>query len=66
MLLDDVLSELDPERRASLLGTLADGGQALLSTADERTVPDAPTVTRLAVHPAAPGLREDGEIREIA
>jgi DNA replication and repair protein RecF len=52
MLLDDVLSELDPDRRARLLATLADGGQALVSTADARTVPEMPGVARLPVHPA--------------
>jgi DNA replication and repair protein RecF len=36
MLLDDVLSELDKERRARLLGLLANGGQTLITTADPR------------------------------
>jgi DNA replication and repair protein RecF len=34
LLLDDVLSELDPGRRERLLGLLADGGQAMITTAD--------------------------------
>jgi hypothetical protein len=34
------------------LATLADGGQALVSTADARTVPEMPGVARLPVHPA--------------
>jgi DNA replication and repair protein RecF len=34
LLLDDVLSELDPDRRAALLGTLVGAGQAILTTAD--------------------------------
>ena len=34
LLLDDVLSELDDERRARLLGALEDGGQTLITTAD--------------------------------
>ncbi len=34
MLLDDVLSELDPEGRSALLGALSVSGQALLTTAD--------------------------------
>lgn len=41
MLLDDVLSELDPTRRAALLRALADGGQALLTTADPLAADEA-------------------------
>ncbi len=37
LLLDDVLSELDPDRRRRLLTAVADGGQAWVTTAD----PDA-------------------------
>jgi DNA replication and repair protein RecF len=61
MLLDDVLSELDPERRDRLLATLADGGQTLVSTADARTVPDMPAATRLPVRttPAESGVIEE-------
>ncbi len=65
MLLDDVLSELDPHRRASLLGTLADGGQTLLSTADQRTVPETARAAWLAVRPPEDAAPEDAA-REIA
>ena len=55
MLLDDVLSELDPDRRERLLITLSDRGQALISTADSRTVPAAVDVTWLHIRPPAEG-----------
>ena len=52
MLLDDVMSELDRERRAALVELLAeDGGQALITTTDVDHVPGvfAPGVARIAV-----------------
>jgi DNA replication and repair protein RecF len=51
MLLDDVMSELDPDRRAMLAELLRDGGQSVITTTDLAHVPggDAPAVTRLAV-----------------
>jgi DNA replication and repair protein RecF len=63
MLLDDVLSELDPGRRANLLGTLADSGQTLISTADARTVPDDATAVQLQVRPVTPPP-DSGELAE--
>lgn len=39
LLLDDVMSELDPTRRERLVQRLADGGQALISAADEESLP---------------------------
>jgi DNA replication and repair protein RecF len=39
LLLDDVMSELDPERRERLVERLAAGGQALLTAAAEESVP---------------------------
>jgi DNA replication and repair protein RecF len=65
MLLDDVLSELDPDRRSSLLATLADGGQTLISTADARTVPHSARATSVPVRPP-PGGSPEVEAREIA
>jgi DNA replication and repair protein RecF len=41
LLLDDVMSELDPERRERLAARLADGGQALITAAAEESVPRA-------------------------
>jgi DNA replication and repair protein RecF len=51
MLLDDVMSELDPDRRAMLADLLRDGGQSVITTTDLAHVPggDAANVTRLAV-----------------
>jgi DNA replication and repair protein RecF len=51
MLLDDVMSELDADRRALLVARLDDGGQALITTTDLGHVPgaEAAAVVRLAV-----------------
>jgi len=51
MLLDDVMSELDPGRRALLAGLLSGDGQSVITTTDLAHVPGAegPSVTRLAV-----------------
>ncbi len=52
MLLDDVMSELDGDRRERLAGELRDGGQAVLTTTDAEHVPGsgAAGVARVAVH----------------
>ncbi|HXE44179.1 MAG TPA: DNA replication and repair protein RecF [Conexibacter sp.] len=51
MLLDDVMSELDSDRRARLVGLLRGRGQSVITTTDLEHVPGAedPGVTRLAV-----------------
>ena len=51
MLLDDVMSELDSERRELLAGLLAAGGQSVVTTTDLGHVPGAsePGVSRVAV-----------------
>jgi DNA replication and repair protein RecF len=41
LLLDDVMSELDPGRRESLIERLGAGGQALITAADEDSLPRA-------------------------
>lgn len=41
LLLDDVMSELDPGRRERLVGRLATGGQALITAAAEDSLPAA-------------------------
>jgi DNA replication and repair protein RecF len=53
MLLDDVMSELDAERRALLAGELGAQGQSVIATTDLAHVPGAggPAVTRLRVSP---------------
>ena len=48
MLLDDVMSELDPTRRELLVATLDESGQALLTTTEPEHVPAA-GATRIAV-----------------
>jgi DNA replication and repair protein RecF len=51
LLLDDVMSELDSDRRGRLVERLRAGGQAVVTTTDLAHVPDAdgPDVERLAV-----------------
>jgi DNA replication and repair protein RecF len=39
LLLDDVMSELDPGRRERLVARLDDGGQALITAADQESLP---------------------------
>ena len=60
ILLDEVMAELDAERRADLMEALADSEQSLLTTTDERLFPDdfleASTLWRVqggAISPAA-------------
>jgi DNA replication and repair protein RecF len=48
LLLDDVLSELDGERRDKLLEVLREGGQTVITTADPAAVQDE-EIVRLAV-----------------
>jgi DNA replication and repair protein RecF len=55
-----VMSELDRDRRARLVGLLRDRGQSVITTTDLDHVPggDGPDVTRLAV--------ADGTVAEAA
>jgi len=61
LLLDDVMSELDPERRQLLAAELAGSGQSILATTDLAHVPgaahprseSAPHIARLRVAPGA-------------
>jgi DNA replication and repair protein RecF len=55
MLLDDVMSELDAERRELLARELSTGGQSIIATTDLAHVPGATgmAVTRLRVSPGA-------------
>lgn len=55
LLLDDVMSELDPGRRERLVARLGDGGQALITAADEESLPPPARVSvlRLPVPPIA-------------
>ena len=51
MLLDDVMSELDPAHRELLASRLANGGQSLVSAADEDALP-SPAAERLVRMPS--------------
>jgi DNA replication and repair protein RecF len=57
LLLDDVMSELDPTRRRLLLELVAAGGQTLITTADEGALPlrlgEVVQLERAAADPAA-------------
>jgi DNA replication and repair protein RecF len=55
LLLDDVMSELDAQRRELLIQELANGGQSVIATTDLAHVPGAcgPTITRLRVSAGA-------------
>ncbi len=60
LLLDDVMSELDPDRRGRLAERIARHGQTVITTTDLAFVPGAegPEVARVAV--------ADGELRPDA
>jgi DNA replication and repair protein RecF len=51
LLLDDVMSELDPGRRERLVTRLGDGGQVLITAADEESVPAAARETVVRMPP---------------
>jgi DNA replication and repair protein RecF len=51
LLLDDVMSELDPGRRERLVNRLDDGGQVLITAADEESVPVAARQTVIPMPP---------------
>ncbi len=52
LLLDDVMSELDPERRERLVDRLAGGGQALITAASEESVPPRALQTSVRISAA--------------
>jgi DNA replication and repair protein RecF len=54
LLLDDVMSELDPGRRELLVARLAAGGQTLITAADEESLP--PAARRRMVLMPSPGV----------
>lgn len=55
LLLDDVMSELDPGRRERLVGRLGEDGQALITAADEESLPSAAQASVVRMPP--PQLR---------
>jgi DNA replication and repair protein RecF len=56
LLLDDVMSELDPGRRERLVARLDGGGQALITAADEESLP-APALKSVVRMPPSPLTR---------
>ena len=52
LLLDDVMSELDPGRRERLVRRLGDGGQTLITAADEESLPPAALAAVVRMPPA--------------
>lgn len=54
LLLDDVMSELDPGRRERLVARLDDGGQALITAADEESLPAPALRSVVRMPPEAP------------
>jgi DNA replication and repair protein RecF len=56
LLLDDVMSELDPGRRDRLVARLADGGQVLITAADEESVPAAALQSVVRMPPQTKGF----------
>jgi DNA replication and repair protein RecF len=66
-LLDDVMSELDADRRALLVQRLDDGGQAVITTTELAHVPgaEAAATMRLAVAPGAV-LQDAARVPEAA
>ncbi len=53
LLLDDVMSELDPGRRERLVARLGDGGQVLITAADEESLPAPALRTVVRMPPPA-------------
>jgi DNA replication and repair protein RecF len=53
LLLDDVMSELDPGRRERLVQRLDDGGQALITAADEESLPPPALTSVVRMPPPA-------------
>jgi DNA replication and repair protein RecF len=54
LLLDDVMSELDPDRRARLIARLGEGGQTLITAADEESLPPPARASSIRIEPPAP------------
>jgi DNA replication and repair protein RecF len=59
MLLDDVMSELDPDRRARLVELLDDGGQSVITATESGHVPDGSSHRRLVVTAGAVGVPDE-------
>ena len=57
LLLDDVMSELDPGRRERLVARLQGPGQALITAADEESLPPGARAAAVRLGEAARGVR---------
>ena len=55
MILDDVMSELDSDRRNRLIDRLAIGGQSLITAAESTLVPDSDVVEKVSIEDLTPG-----------
>lgn len=66
LLLDDVMSELDADRRALLVARITKAGQSLVTTTDLAHVPGAggPDVLRLSVTPGAVAVDDGPSLAE--
>lgn len=60
MLLDDVLSELDEERRGRLVERLLGGGQSVITAAEGELIPDHDQITRIPIADLIP-VRKTGD-----
>jgi DNA replication and repair protein RecF len=58
LLLDDVMSELDPGRRERLVARLGAGGQVLITAADEEQVPPVARESVVRMPPQTEGVNE--------
>ena len=57
LLLDDVMSELDPARRERLIARLSGDGQVAITAADEESVPPAARKSVVRMPPQTEGSR---------
>jgi DNA replication and repair protein RecF len=58
LILDDVMSELDPGRRERLVARLGDGGQTLITAADRDSLPTAALTNVVPMPPPEAGAAE--------
>jgi recombinational DNA repair ATPase RecF len=56
LLLDDVMSELDPDRRRRLVERLERGGQTLITAAADDSVPESARRSVIRMPPRTGGL----------
>jgi DNA replication and repair protein RecF len=59
LLLDDVMSELDPDRRERLVARLGGGGQVVITAADEESVPPPARETVVRMPPQTTSVSDE-------